>query len=96
MPVGGGSTDSGEIPNLSATVTYRVSIVSVNGATRSNTTGPVLAARGKYTNSSLFLIFTGYGIYENIFLTKMSRQYWIYVQMSAHSCSRLTIFHNAG
>ena len=46
--VGGGSTDN-EILLLSATVTYRVSIVSVNGATRSATTGPVLAARREYT-----------------------------------------------
>ena len=83
VPVGGDSTDSSEITGLSATVTYRVSIVSVNGATRSATTGPVLAVRGKYTFiSSLFLIFVGYGIHENIVLTKMSRQYWIYVQMS--------------
>ena len=49
VSVGGGSTSSHEITGLSATVTYRVSIVSVNGATRSDTTGPVLAARGKYT-----------------------------------------------
>ena len=49
VSVGGGSTDNGKILLLSATVTYRVSIVSVNGATRSATTGPVLAARGKYT-----------------------------------------------
>ena len=48
MSVGGGSTDNGEIPGLSATVTYRVSIVSVNGATRSDPpTGPALAARGE-------------------------------------------------
>ena len=47
--IGGGSTISAEILLLSATVTYRVSIVSVNGTTRSATTGPVLAARGKYT-----------------------------------------------
>ena len=52
MSVGGGSTDSHEIPNLSATVTYRVSIVSVNGVTRSSTTGPVLAARGELCWSS--------------------------------------------
>ena len=57
VSVGGGSTDSGEITGLSATVTYRVSIVSVNGATRSDTTGPVLAARREYTFiSSLFFI----------------------------------------
>ena len=49
VSVGGGSTDNGEITSLSTTVTYRVSIVSVNGTTRSATTGPVLAARGKYT-----------------------------------------------
>ena len=47
MSVSGGSTNSHEIPNLSTTVTYRVSIVSVNGATHSDTTGPVLAARGE-------------------------------------------------
>ena len=46
VSVGGGSTDNAEIPNLNDAVTYRVSIVSVNGATRSDTTEPVLAARG--------------------------------------------------
>ena len=46
VSVSGGSTSSHEIPNLTATVTYRVSIESVNGATRSDSTGPVLAARG--------------------------------------------------
>ena len=46
VSVGGGSTGSHEIPNLSATVTYRVSIVSVSGANPSDATGPVLAARG--------------------------------------------------
>ena len=47
VPVGGGSTSSTEIPNLSATVIYRVSIASVNGDTHSDPpTGPVLAARG--------------------------------------------------
>ena len=47
VAVGGGSTNSHVIPNLNATVTYRVSIVSVNGATRSDPpTGPALAARG--------------------------------------------------
>ena len=46
VPVSGGSTNSREIYNLSATITYRVSIVSLNGTTRSNTTGPVMAARG--------------------------------------------------
>ena len=49
VSVSGGSTNSHEIPNLNDAVTYRVSIVSVNGTTRSATTGPVLAARGKYT-----------------------------------------------
>ena len=49
VSVSGGSTNSHEIPNLNDAVTYRVSIVSVNGTTRSDTTGPVLAARGKYT-----------------------------------------------
>ena len=49
VSVRSGSTDNGKILLLSATVTYRVSIVSVNGATHSATTGPVLAARGKYT-----------------------------------------------
>ena len=42
------STNSHEIPGLSATVTYHVSIVSVNGTNHSVTTGPVLAARGEY------------------------------------------------
>ena len=47
LPVGGGSTNSAEISGLNATVTYRVIIVSVNGATRSDPpTGPALAARG--------------------------------------------------
>ena len=46
VSVSGGSTNSHEIPNLNDAVTYRVSIVSVNGTTRSDTTGPVLAARG--------------------------------------------------
>ena len=49
VSVSGGSTNSHEIPGLSDAVTYRVSIVSVNGATRSATTGPVLAARREYT-----------------------------------------------
>ena len=49
VSVSGGSTNSSEIPNLNSTVTYRVSIVSVNGTTRSATTGPVLAARREYT-----------------------------------------------
>ena len=47
VSVSGGSTDNSEITDLSATVTYRVSIESVDGATRSITTGPVLAARGE-------------------------------------------------
>ena len=47
VSVSGGSTNSHEIPNLSATVTYRVSIVSVNGAIRSGITGQVSAARGE-------------------------------------------------
>ena len=73
VSVGGGSTDNGEIPGLSATVTYRVSIVSVNGATRSATTGPVLAARREYTFiSSLFLICIGYGIHGNTLRMKIS------------------------
>ena len=46
VSVSNGSTNSHEISNLNDTVTYRVSIVSVNGTTRSDTTGPVLAARG--------------------------------------------------
>ena len=46
VSVSGGSTNSHEIPNLNDAVIYRVSIVSVNGATRGDTTGPVLAARG--------------------------------------------------
>ena len=46
VPVGGGSTSSHDIPDLSATITYHISIVSVNGAICSDTTGPVLAARG--------------------------------------------------
>ena len=46
VSVSGGNTSSHEIPNLSAIVTYRVSIVSVTGVTHSDTTGPVLAARG--------------------------------------------------
>ena len=48
VSVSGGSTENHEISNLNnSTITYRVSIVSVNGATRSSTTGPVLAARGE-------------------------------------------------
>ena len=74
VSVGGGSTSSHDITGLSATVTYRVSIVSVNGATRSATTGPVLAARREYTFiSSLFLIFVGYGIHGNTLTMKISR-----------------------
>ena len=48
VSVSSGSANSIEIPNLSTTVTYHVSIVSVNGAihSTSDTTGPVLAARG--------------------------------------------------
>ena len=46
VPVSGGSTNNREIYSLSATITYRVSIVSLNGITRSVTTGPVMAARG--------------------------------------------------
>ena len=50
MSVSGGSTDSAEISGLNATVTYRVVIVSINGATRSDPpTGPALAARGTST-----------------------------------------------
>ena len=72
VSVSGGSTDN--IPDLSPTVTYRVSIVSVNGATRSDTTGPVLAARREYTFiSSLFLLFVGYGIHRNTLTMKISR-----------------------
>ena len=52
VSVSGGSTSSHEISNLSPTVTYRVSIVSVSGTTRSNTTGPVLAARGEVRSIS--------------------------------------------
>ena len=71
--VGGGSTDNAEITGLSATVTYRVSIVSVSGTTRSATTGPVLAARREYTFiSSLFLICVGYGIHGNTLRMKIS------------------------
>ena len=48
--VSGGSTSIAEIPDLDATATYRISIVSVNGATCSDLpTGPVLAARGTNT-----------------------------------------------
>ena len=47
VSVSNGSTNSHEISNLNDTVTYHVSIVSVNGAISSNTTGPVLAARGE-------------------------------------------------
>ena len=48
VSVSGGSTSSAEILLLSATVTYRVSIVSVNGTTRSGPpVRPVLAARGE-------------------------------------------------
>ena len=46
-----GSTSSREITGLSSTVTYTVSIVSVAGTSRSDTTGPVLAARGEYVHS---------------------------------------------
>ena len=46
VSVSGGNTDSEEISNLNPTVTYRISIVSVIGATHSDPTGPVLAARG--------------------------------------------------
>ena len=46
--VGGGSTSSAEILGLNATVTYRVSIVSVSGTNCSGPpVGPVLAARGE-------------------------------------------------
>ena len=37
-----------EISDLNSTITYRVSIVSVNDTARSNSTGPVLAARGEH------------------------------------------------
>ena len=54
MSVGGGSTDNAEIPGLNATVMYRVSIVSVNGANRSDPpTGPALAARGTYSTCTV-------------------------------------------
>ena len=46
VTVSDGSNSSIEILNLNAMTTYRVSIVSVSGTTRSDTTGPVLAARG--------------------------------------------------
>ena len=41
------STESHERLGLDSTVTYHISIASVNGTTRSDTTGPVLAARGE-------------------------------------------------
>ena len=50
VPVSGGSTSSHEITDLSSTVAYHVSIVSVSGGSRSDATGPVLAARGEYIN----------------------------------------------
>ena len=46
MTVNSSSTDNYEITGLSDTVMYHVSIVSVNGSTHSDTTGPVPAARG--------------------------------------------------
>ena len=47
VSVSNGSTNSHEIFNLNDTVTYHISIVSVKSAISSNTTGPVLAARGE-------------------------------------------------
>ena len=52
VSVSDGNTSSHEISNLSSTVTYRVSIVSLSIASFdviiiSGTTGPVLAARGE-------------------------------------------------
>ena len=74
VSVGGGNNDNGKILLLSATVTYRVSIMSVNGATRSATTEQVLAARREYTFiSSLFLLFIGYGIHGKTLTMKISR-----------------------
>ena len=51
VTVGGGNTSSHEINSLNSTVTYHVSIVSVNGTSRSDPKGPVLAARGEYIHS---------------------------------------------
>ena len=45
-----GSVNSHEITGLNSIVTYRVSIVSVTGTSRSDTAGPVLAARGEHTH----------------------------------------------
>ena len=50
VTVSGGSTSSHVIPDLSSTVTYRVNIVSVSGTRRSDTIGPVLAARGEHVH----------------------------------------------
>ena len=48
MAVSNGSANNSEIPNLSDTIKYRVDIVSINArANRSNTIGPVLAARSE-------------------------------------------------
>ena len=47
VAVSDGSASSHEITSLSSTVTYHVSIVSVDGTSQSNSTGPVLAATGE-------------------------------------------------
>ena len=47
----GNLTSSHEIFDLSSTVAYSVSIRSVSGAMRSDTIGPVLAARGEKLQS---------------------------------------------
>ena len=45
--VSNSSTKSHNITGLNSTVTYHVNVMSVNGAISSDTTGPVLAARGE-------------------------------------------------
>ena len=52
--VSNGSVNSHEISGLDSTVTYHVSIVSITDSSRSDTVGPVLAARGEHIHGSLY------------------------------------------
>ena len=47
VPVSGGNTDKHKIAGLDSTANYSVSIVSVDGNSKGDPTGSVLAARGE-------------------------------------------------
>ena len=76
MSVSGGITNSADIPGLNATVTYHVSIVSVNGAIRSDPpTGPALAARGTSTCTVHARVIVISHIYDCIILLFITHPY---------------------